>query len=405
MRKLALAAALSTMAATMGLAHADDALTPSRTIKIGVLSDYASQFSFYTGKYTLQAVNMAVEDFLAQKPGRKVQVVFADHQNKPDVGSGISRNWFDNEGVDIIADLPSSPVTLAVLPIATERKKILLASSTSNTMVTNELCNGMLAQWAYNSHTLNASVPALLAQGGQSWFFVSWDNATGKDSESDATAMIQAGGGRVLGSVRHPLGVPDVSSYILQAQQSGAQVIAFANAGGDFVKSVKASAEFGVMQKQKLVGLIMSLPDVHGLGLQTAQGLYYADGFYWDRNEETRAFARRFFAANGQSKMPDNVAAANYSATLHYLRAADAAGTVEAQAVMAKMRETRVDDFYSRGGQLREDGQMVHDVYLLQVKTPAESKEAWDYLRVIATVPGAQAYAPLSESRCKLVRK
>jgi branched-chain amino acid transport system substrate-binding protein len=348
---------------------------------------------------------MATEDFLAKNPGQRVEVIFSDHQNKPDLGSATARRWFDSEGVDVIADLPTSAVALAVLPIATERKKILLATTPTNLRITNDLCNGMVARFASDAHSLNASVPALLKQGGDTWFFVSWDNTAGADSERDATETINAMGGKVVGSVKFPLGTVDMSSFLLQAQASKAKVVAIAAGGGDLVNGIKAAAEFGMLQSQRIVGLNMSLADVHSLGLKVAAGMYYADGFYWDRTPETRDFAKRYFERNGGTKMPDNVAAGNYSATMHYLNAVVAAGTVEAMAVMEQMRKTPVNDFYATNGVLRMDGQMVHDAFLLQAKTPAESKGPWDYLKVVATIPASEAYLPLSASKCPLVKK
>jgi branched-chain amino acid transport system substrate-binding protein len=377
----------------------------NHVIKIAVLSDFSSQFSFYTGKYSLQAIQMAVDDFRTKKPNRKIEVVSGDHQNKPDIGASLARKWFDLDGVDTIADMPTSGVTLAVIPIATERKKVLLASTANSMRITNELCNGLTVRFGADSHVNNTGVRALLGQGVDTWYFVSWDNASGADAEKDATQIITAAGGKVIGGVRFPLGAADMSSFILQAKASGAKGIAIGAGGGDLVNAVKAAAEFGVLGKQTVVGLSMSLSDVNSLGLQTAQGMYYSDGFYWDRTAETRAFAKRYFDMNGGTKMPDNVAMSNYSAVTHYLEAVDAVGTVESGAVMNEMRKRPVRDIYTQTGTLREDGQMVHETYLLQVKTPAESKAPWDYLKVVATIPPEQAYLPLSASTCPLVKK
>jgi branched-chain amino acid transport system substrate-binding protein len=404
MQKFAIAGVLAAgLAAAILPARADE--LDNHTIRIGVLTDFSSQFSFYTGKYALQAVEMAAADFRKAKPNRKVEVISADHQNKADIGSSVARKWFDQDGVDVIADLANSSIALAVLPIATERKKFLLATTPNNMRITNELCNGMTARFGPDAYVNNMSVRALLDKGVKSWFLLSWDNASGADAEKAATGLINEAGGKVNAAVRFPFGTPDMSSFMLQAKASGAQGIAIGAGGGDLVNGIKAAAEFGVLGPQTVVGLNMSLSDVHSLGLAVAKGMYYSDGFYWDRTPETRAFAMRYFEQNGKTKMPDNVAASNYSATLHYLNAADAVGSVDAMKVAEQMRKTPVRDLYTQTGTFRADGQMVHETYLLQVKTPQESKGPWDYLKVVATIPAEQAYLPLSASTCPLVKK
>ncbi len=404
-KKMLAGAFVLALAAIAVPVQAQDALA-GKTIKIGVLSDYSSQFAFFTGKYTLQGVEMAVEDFLKAHPNRKVEVVSADHQNKPDIGSTIVREWFDRGNVDAVADLPFSAVSLAVAPIAKEKNKVMLAASTATTALINEQCIPTAALWAYNAYALSASsIQAMLAAGDDTFFFISWDNATGAGSQAAATEIITKGGGKVVGSVKHPTGTPDMSSFVLQAQTSKAKVILLANAGEDLSNTIKSAGEFGVMKSQKMVGLIMSLVNVHQLGLKATAGMFYADGFYWDRTPETRAFAKRYFDRNGGTKMPDNVAAANYSETLHYLNAVDAVKTIDAQKVMEQMRKTPVNDMYTTGGVLRPDGQMIHDFFLFQVKTPEESKGPWDYLKVVQTVPKEKAFLPLSESKCPLVTK
>ncbi len=405
MRAVAMAGLLALSVASLPMLGARADELDNHVIKIGVLTDFSSQFAFYTGKYALQAVQMAADDFKKLKPNRKVEVVSADHQNKGDIGSTIARQWFDVDKVDVIADLANSSIALAALPIATERKKILLATTPNNMRITNELCNGMTARFGADSYVNNTAVRALLNQGVSTLFLMSWDNASGADAERIATEMINSNGGKVNGTVRFPFGAADMSSFILQAKASGAKGITIGAGGGDLVNAIKSAAEFGVLGPQTVVGLNMSLSDVHGLGLPTAKGMYYSDGFYWDRTPETRAFATRYFEANGKTKMPDNVAASNYSATLHYLRAADAVGTVDAAKVIEQMQKTPVRDLYTQTGTLRPDGQMVHETYLLQVKTPAESKGPWDYLKIIATIPAEQAYLPLSVSTCPLVKK
>ena len=375
-----------------------------KTIKIGVLSDYSGVYTMYSGENSLAAIQFAVDDFLKKHPNRKVEVLKADHQNKPDVGSAIVQKWFDVDGVDAIADLPTSSVVLAVMKVASDKKKVSLVGMANSGAITGDQCNAFTAQWPNNSRvSSDAAVKALLAQGKKSWFFITVDNASGNTIEADATAIINAAGGKVVGSVKHPLGATDFSSYVLQAQSSGAQVIALANGGPDTVNSIKAAAEFGLMGKQTVVGISASLLDTKSVGLQVSQGMFVTDGWYWDTDKETRAFAERFKAARGI--VPTHNMVADYSAVLHYLNAVDAAGTTDGPAVMAQMRKMPVNDVYVKNGRLREDGQMIHDYYLFQVKSPAESKGEWDLWKTVKVIPGKDAFLPISESKCPLVKK
>ncbi len=371
-------------------------------VKIGVLNDQSGLYADLGGPGSVVAAKMAVEDFGGTVLGKPIEIVYADHQNKSDVGAAIAREWFEVGKVDMVIGFDHSAVALAVEQLAAEKNRIAIAAAVGSTAFTGKSCTPTEASWIYDSYALTTSLAkAIVAEGRDSWFFITVDYAFGHSLEADATAAVKAAGGKVLGSVRHPLNTADFSSYLLQAQASGAKVVAFANGGGDMVNATKQANEFGLTKNQTIVSLLVFISDVHSMSLQSAQGLKFVTAFYWDRNEEPRAWSKRFFERHG--RMPTMSQAAVYSAIRHYLGAIAAAGTDEAKAVMAKMRERPVNDFYVKNGRLREDGRLVHDMYFAQAKTPSESKGPWDYYKILATIPGDQAFRPLAEGGCPLV--
>jgi branched-chain amino acid transport system substrate-binding protein len=371
-------------------------------VRIGVLNDQSGLYADLGGPGSVAAARMAVEDAGGKVLGKPIDVVFADHQNKSDIGAAIARQWFDVDKVDMAIGFDNSAVALAVEQLATDRNRIAIAGAVGSTAFTGKNCTPNEASWIYDSYALTTSLAkSTVAEGRDSWFFVTVDYTFGHSLEADATAAVKAAGGKVLGSVRHPLNTSDFSSYLLQAQASGAKVVAFANGGGDMVNAVKQANEFGLTKNQSIVSLLVFISDVHSMELQAAQGLKFVTAFYWDRDEDTRAWSKRFFEKQG--RMPTMVQASTYSAVSHYIKAIAAAGTDEAKAVMAKMREIPVNDFYVKNGHLREDGRLVHDMYFAQVKTPAESTKPWDYYKILGTIPGDQAFRPLAEAGCPLV--
>jgi branched-chain amino acid transport system substrate-binding protein len=385
--------------ATTSIANAADA-----PVKIGVLTDMSSLYSDSGGKGSQIAAEMAVEDFGGSVLGQKIQVVGADHQNKPDIGANITRDWYDNGGVDVVADVPNSAVALAVQQITKDKNKIFLISAGGSSDLTGPACSPNSVHWTYDTYALaHGTGGAMVKEGGDSWFFITADYAFGHALERDTTAEVTRQGGKVLGSVNAPLGTADFSSFLLQAQASKAKVIGLANAGGDTKTSVKQAHEFGIVTGgQKLAGMLVNIDDIHALGLETAQGLVFTVGFYWDQNDETRAFAKRFIAKDGL--MPSSYQAGVYSSVLHYLKAVKAAGTKDSQKVLAQMHATKVDDFFSHGGYIREDGRMVHDMLLVQAKTPAESKGEWDLFKILKVLPGEEVFRPLKDGGCPLVK-
>jgi len=371
-------------------------------VKIGVLNDQSGLYADLGGPGSVVAARVAVEDAGGTVRGKPVEIVFADHQNKSDVGAAIAREWFEVGKVDMAIGFDHSAVALAVEQLAAEKNRIAIAGAVGSTAFTGKSCTPTEASWIYDSYALTTSLAkAIVAEGRDTWFFITVDYAFGHSLEADATSAVKAAGGKVLGSVRHPLNTADFGSYLLQAQASGAKVVAFANGGGDMVNATKQANEFGLTKNQTIVSLLVFISDVHSMELQAAQGLKFVTAFYWDRNEETRAWSKRFFERQG--RMPTMPQAAIYSAIRHYLGAVAAAGTDEAKAVMAKMRERPVNDFYVKNGRLREDGRLVHDMYFAQVKKPSESSRPWDYYKILATIPGDQAFRPLAEGGCPLV--
>lgn len=376
------------------------------SVKIGVLNDRSGLYSDLSGEGSVIAARMAVEDFKASDKNIKVDIVSADHQNKPDVGSNIARQWYDQDGVDMIVDVPTSSVALAVNQVTREKNKIFIDSGAAASDLTGAQCSPNTVHWTYDTVALaNGTGGAMVKQGGDTWFFLTADYAFGHALERDTSAVVVKNGGKVLGSVKTPFPGTDFSSFLLQAQASKAKVIGLANAGGDTINSIKQAGEFGIVQAgQKLAGLLVFISDVHALSLKTAQGLVLTESFYWDLNDQTRAWSKRFGEKNG-GKMPTMVQAGVYAGVLHYLRAVDSLKGKDSQKVMAKMKEMPTDDPLFGKGSVRADGRKMHDVYLFEVKKPEESKGPWDYYKVLSKIPADQAFKPLGESDCPLVKK
>jgi branched-chain amino acid transport system substrate-binding protein len=372
-------------------------------VKIGVMNDQSGLYADLAGQGSVEAARMAVEDFGGSVNGAPIEVLSADHQNKPDVGSNIVREWIDVQDVDVIVDVPTSSVALAVTEIVKEKDRVFLVSGAATTELTGAACSPNTIHWTYDTYALAVGTGrAMVQEGGDSWFFITADYAFGHQLEADTAAVVEEEGGQVLGSVRHPLSSSDFSSYLLQAQGSGAKVIGLANAGTDTTNAIKQANEFGITQAgQQLASLLMFLTDIDALGLDVAQGLVMTTGFYWDMDEETRAWSERFNERAGQ--MPTMVQAGVYSAVMHYLNAIQEVGSDQAKAVVDQMKATPIHDFFAKNGQVREDGRMVHEMYLAQVKTPDESEGRWDYLKILRTIPADQAFLPLEESTCSLV--
>ena len=374
-------------------------------VKIGVLTDMTGYYSDLAGPGSVLAAQMAVADFGGKMLGKPIQVISADHQLKADVASNIARKWFDQEQVDVIVDLVSSSTAGAVMPVAAEKKRITLLSGPGTTAFTGDKCTPYNVHWTYNNWAMaNGTGREVVKQGGDSWFFLTADYIFGRSLEEDTAKVVKAAGGKVLGYARHPSpGTTDFSSYLLQAQASGAKIIGLANAGGDTVNCIKQAAEFGVTPKQTLAGLLVFITDVNALGLDAAKGLYLTTAFYWDMNDETRKWSKRFFEKH--KKMPTMVQAGVYSSILHYLKAVQAAGTDDADAVMAKMKATPVNDFFAKNATIGPDGLLRHDMYLAQVKAPSDSKYPWDYYKIVQTIPAAQAFPSVEQQKCPLAVK
>ena len=393
------AAALAFGATAQGAQAAND------KVVIGVMNDMSSVYSYLGGMGSVVAARMAVKDFGGKVLGKPIEVIYADHQNKPDVGAAIARKWFDENGVDAIVDLPTSSVAIAVQQVAKERGKATLISNGGSSELTGKYCSPTGVHWTYDTYALaHVTGKAIVQQGGKKWFFITADYAFGHQLQDDTAAVVKASGGTVVGSVNVPLNNADFSSFLLQAQQSKAQVIGLANAGGDTVNSIKQAAEFGIVKGgQRLAGLLVFIADVNALGLQTAQGLMLTEAYYWDQNAQTRAFAKRF-EAEFNGKVPTSGQAGVYGAVLHYLKAMQAAKTEDGVKVVAQMRAMPINDFMTHNGKLRIDGRVIRDMYLFQVKSPQESKYPYDYYKQLAVIPGDQAFRPLSESDCPLVK-
>jgi branched-chain amino acid transport system substrate-binding protein len=398
-------AALSALAIFFGSVTSANAEMDGK-LRIGVMNDMSSVYADFQGPGSVVAARLAAEEF-ARKSKLKIEILSADHQNKADVGASIARKWFDVEGVDMIIDLPNSAVALAVADIAREKNKVMIGSGAGTALLTGEKCSPNTVHWTYDTWAMGHGLArGILEQGGKTWFFITADYAFGHDLEKQASDEVIAQGGKVLGSVRHPINTSDFASFLLQAQSSGAQVIALANAGGDTVNAIKQAAEFGIGQRQKIAALIFDLQSVTSLGLNAAQGLTALNAFYWDQDDGTRAWSQQYQAQHPKKMMPNHMQAGVYSATMHYLQAVEKAGSpADGQAVVAAMKRIPINDPLTGKGAIREDGRAIHPMLLLQVKTSAESKSEWDVFKIVGTIRAEMAFRPLADGRCPLVAK
>ena len=403
--RLLVSSLVAAAAALISAAGSAQSKVSDNVVRIGVLTDMSGQFSHESGKGAVTAVQMAVEDFGGKVLGMPIEVISADHLNKPDVALAKVREWFDTQKVDMVTNLINSAIALGVVNVAKERNRIAIVNGSGSSRLTNDSCTPNSIHYAYDTYALaNGTARALLDKGMDTWFFLTADYAFGHALEADTSAILKARNGRIVGSVRYPVEASDHSSFLLRAQDSKAKVVAMAGSGTSFVNAVKSAHEFGIASGgQTIAGLLVWVTDVHSLGLATAQGMLLTDAFYWDRDEKTRAWSKRFFER--MKRMPHMGDAGDYSSTLHYLKAVQAAGTDEAGAVMAKMKATPINDFFATNGRIREDGRMVHDMYVYEVKKPSESKYPWDYYKLRATIPADVAFRPLAESACPLVKK
>jgi len=402
---LATAAAAAAVLAglTAPAAQAQDKISDG-VVKIGLLNDMSGVYADIVGPGAVIAAKMAIADFGSKVLGKPIELIVADHQNKADVTAAKAREWFDTQKVDMLGDVAATAPALAALNVAKQKNKIALFPSAASSRLSNEDCSAVSVHWTYDTYALAAGTGrGVVKTGGDTWYFLTADYAFGTNLEKDTTEVIKAEGGKVLGAVRHPLNASDFSSFLLQAQSSKAKVVGLANAGGDMINSIKAANEFGITKNQKLAALLVFINDIHSIGLPVAQGMLLTEAFYWDMNEETRKWSRRFFEQH--KKMPNMAQAGIYSGITHYLKAVQAAGTDETTAVMAKMKATPVNDFMTKNGKIREDGRLIRDMYVFEVKKPSESNYPWDYYKLKATIPAEQAFIPLSRSVCPLVKK
>ncbi|WP_336728904.1 ABC transporter substrate-binding protein [Achromobacter ruhlandii] len=411
--RLPLAKPLAAVAAACGasllfsgaaLAQAAPAAISDDIVRLGLILDMSGVYADVTGKGSATAAQMAIDDFGGTVLGKKIELLAVDHQNKADIAAARAREWYDTQKVDAILDVAGSAPALAVLEVAREKKKIVVFSGPGTERITNDLCSPYSVHYTYDTWSLaNTTARATVDRGGKSWYFLTADYAFGHTLQASATEVVKARGGTVLGAARHPLGTSDFASYLLQAQASRAQVVGLANAGGDTVNAIKAAREFGLTQGgQKMAGLLLYINDIHAIGLDAAAGLMLTEAFYWDMNDQTRAWSQRYY--DKLKKMPNMSQAGTYSSVMHYLKAVQAAGTDAPDAVMKQMKAMPINDFFATNGRIREDGRMVHDMYLFEVKAPAESKRPWDYYKLVATLPGDEAFMPLSKSTCPLVK-
>jgi len=403
MKRTAIATAATAFIAlsAMGLSSAAQAQVSGDTIKIGFITDMSGLYSDIDGPGGAEAIKMAIADAGVVIAGKKVEFIQADHQNKADIAASKAREWFDQQGVDMLIGGTNSGANLAMAKVAAEKKKVFISIGAGSSRLTNEECTPYTVHYAYDTVALaRGTGGAIVKQGGKNWYFMTADYAFGASLEKDTAEVVSKGGGKVLGSVKHPLSASDFSSFLLQAQSSGAQILGLANAGGDAINSIKAANEFGITKKMKLAGLLIFINDVHSLGLKTTEGMYLTDGWYWDLNDATRAWSKRYFAK--MKKEPSMLQAGDYSATMNYLAAVKAVGGDDSDKVIAKMKATPINDMFAKNGVIRPDGRMVHDMYLMEVKKQAESKYPWDYYKVVATIPGDQAYATKAETKCAL---
>ena len=393
-----------TVAVAAGLSSGAQAQISGDVIRIGFITDMSGLYSDIDGPNGAEAIRMAIADMGGAVNGKKIELLVADHQNKADVAASKAREWFDTQGLDMLVAGTNSGTNLAMAKVAAEKKKPYISIGGGTARLTNEECTPYTIHYAYDTVALaQVTGSQIVKNGGKSWYFLTADYAFGTSLQNDATDVIKANGGTVVGAVRHPLAASDFSSLLLQAQASKAQILGLANAGGDTINSIKAAKEFGISKSMKVAGLLVFINDVHSLGLPTAQGLLVTDSWYWDKDNDTRAWSKRFFEK--AKKEPSSIQAADYSATTFYLNAVKAAGTDDGDKVMAQMRKTKVNDFYAKDGYLREDGSMIHEMYLLEVKAQAESKYPWDYYKLVAKVPGEQAFGSLAKSQCSFVKK
>lgn len=390
-----------TAAIALGVAGSASAAISGDTIKIGLITDLSGIYSDISGKGHIEAINMAIEDFGGTLNGKKIELIYADHLNKADIASSMAREWLDQQGVDVLMSGASSAASLAISKVAAEKKKPFFVISTGTSRFTNEECTPYTTHYGYDTVAMaKGTGSAVVKQGGKSWYFMTADYAFGHSLEADTTKVIKAAGGEVLGAVRHPLAASDFSSFILQAQGSKAQILGLANATGDTVNTIKAANAFGLNKTMKLAGLVMFVTDVHSLGLELTQGMYLVDNWYWDQDEASRKWAQRF--EKKLNKMPVSNQAAGYSATLQYLNAVKAVDSDDADKVLDHMKQVKINDMYIKNGYIRGDGRVMYDMYLMQVKTPEESKYPWDYVKIVETVPAEQAFTTKAESKCTL---
>ena len=383
-------------AAALGVSHAQAA----DSVKIGFITDMSGLYADIDGQGGLEAIRMAVADFGGKVLGKPIEVLYADHQNKADIAASRAREWIDRQGLDLLIGGTNSATGLSMNQVAAEKKKVYISIGAGADTLTNEQCTPYTVHYAYDTMALaKGTGSAVTKQGGKTWYFLTADYAFGKALEKNTADVVKASGGQVLGQVRHPLSASDFSSFLLQAQSSKAQILALANAGGDTINAIKAAKEFGITKTMKIAALLVFIDDIHSLGLETTQGMLLTDSWYWNKDAAARKWSQRYF--DKMKKMPSSLQAADYSATIAYLKAVQAAGTTDSDKVMAQLKKEKIDDFYAKG-YVRQDGSMIHDMYLMQVKTPSESKEPWDYYRVVATIPGEQAFTTKQESRCAL---
>ena len=402
LKKICAALAMAGLAFGVGTAQAQK--LSGDKIVIGFVTDMSSLYSDIDGQGGVESIRMAIADMEKQFPGKKIELVFADHQNKADVASSKVREWIDQAGADVIIGGTNSATALASAKVATEKKRPYISIGAATSRLTNEDCSPYIVHYAYDTVALaNGTGAAVVKSGGKSWFFLTADYAFGHSLEKDTGDVVKAAGGTVVGTVRHPLNASDFSSFLLQAQNSKAQILGLANAGGDTINSIKAANEFGVTKNMKLAGLLMFINDIHSLGLKTTEGMYLTDGWYWNQSPEAREWARRFFTK--MKRMPSMLQAGDYSAVTQYLTAVKTAGTDDPDTVMAQLKKQKINDMFAKNGYVRADGRMIHDMYLMQVKSPAESKEPWDYFKLAQTIPGEEAYTKLANSKCPLVKK
>lgn len=404
MRLKKICAALAMAGLTFGLGTAQAQKLSGDKIVIGFVTDMSSLYSDIDGQGGVEAIRMAIADMEKQFPGKKIELVYADHQNKADIASSKIREWIDQAGADVIIGGTNSSTALAGAKVASEKKRPYISIGAASSRLTNEDCTPYIVHYAYDTVALaNGTGAAVVKSGGKSWYFLTADYAFGHSLEKDTGDVVKAAGGTVVGAVRHPLSASDFSAFLLQAQNSKAQILGLANAGGDTINSIKAANEFGITKNMKLAGLLMFINDIHSLGLQTTQGMYLTDGWYWNQSPEARDWARRFFGK--MKRMPSMLQAGDYSAVTQYLTAVKAAGTDDADAVMAQLKKQKINDMFAKNGYIRADGRMIHDMYLMQVKSPAESKEPWDYFKLAQTIKGEDAYTKPENSKCSLMKK